>query len=42
MVMTLADLLGECFVTDLEETLVCERTAMPIRVFAVQLHATDC
>ncbi|RLM48925.1 IS6 family transposase, partial [Halorubrum sp. Atlit-28R] len=38
----LADLLSECFETDLEETWERERTATPVRVFAVQLHATGC
>ncbi|WP_042662843.1 IS6 family transposase [Haloferax sp. ATB1] len=40
--MTLADLLSECFATDLEETWERERTATPVRAFAVQLHATGC
>ena len=38
----LADLLSECFATDLEETWERERTATPVRAFAVQLHATGC
>ncbi|ELZ79644.1 transposase [Haloferax larsenii JCM 13917] len=38
----LADLLSECFATDFEETWERERTATPVRVFAVQLHATGC
>ncbi|ADQ68948.1 IS6-like element ISHbo1 family transposase [Halogeometricum borinquense] len=38
----LADLLSECFETDYEETWERERTATPVRVFAVQLHATGC
>ncbi|CQR49511.1 hypothetical protein BN996_00972 [Haloferax massiliensis] len=33
----LADLLSECFATDLEETWERERTATPVRAFAVQL-----
>ncbi len=40
--MTLADLLSECFAVDLEETWERERTATPVRAFAVQLHATGC
>ncbi len=40
--MKLADLLSKCFATDLEETWERERTATPVRVFAVQLHATGC
>jgi putative transposase len=38
----LADLLSECFAADLEETWERERTATPVRAFAVQLHATGC
>ncbi|MCF2208079.1 IS6 family transposase [Halobacterium salinarum] len=38
----LADLLSECFATDLEETWERERTATPVRAFAVRLHATGC
>jgi len=38
----LADLLSECFAADLEETWERERTATPIRAFAVRLHATGC
>ncbi|ELY30079.1 transposase, partial [Haloferax volcanii DS2] len=40
--MKLADLLSECFETNLEETWERKRTATPVRVFAVQLHATGC
>ncbi|WP_042664295.1 IS6 family transposase [Haloferax sp. ATB1] len=40
--MKLADLLSECFATGLEETWERERTATPVRAFAVQLHATGC
>jgi putative transposase len=36
----LADLLSECFAADLEETWERERTATPVRAFAVRLHAT--
>jgi len=38
----LADLLSECFATDLEEPWERERTATPVRAFAVRLHATGC
>jgi len=38
----LTDLFSECFGVDLEETWECERTATPVRAFAVRLHATDC
>jgi putative transposase len=38
----LADLLSECFGADLEETWERERTATPVRAFAVRLHATGC
>mgnify|MGYP002760782390 CR=1 FL=1 len=40
--MMLADLLSECFAADLEETWERERTATPVRAFAVRLHATGC
>jgi putative transposase len=40
--MKLADLLSECFGADLEETWERERTATPVRAFAVRLHATGC
>ena len=38
----LADRLSECFAADLEETWERERTATPVRAFAVRLHATGC
>ncbi len=38
----LADLLSETFETDLEECWERERTATPVRAFAVRLHATGC
>ena len=38
----LADLLSETFEADLEECWERERTATPIRAFAVRLHATGC
>jgi putative transposase len=38
----LADLLSECFAADLEETWERERTATPVRAFAVRLDATGC
>ncbi|GAA0279044.1 IS6 family transposase [Halobacterium noricense] len=38
----LADLLSKCFAADLEETWERERTATPVRTFAVRLHATGC
>ncbi len=40
--MQLADLLSESYATDLEESWERERTATPVRVFAVRLHATGC
>ena len=40
--MMLADLLSESYATDLEEPWERERTATPVRVFAVRLHATGC
>jgi transposase-like protein len=40
--MMLADLLSECFAADLKETWERERTATPVRAFAVRLHATGC
>ncbi|UHH24955.1 IS6 family transposase [Halobacterium noricense] len=40
--MKLANLLSECFGADLEETWERERTATPVRAFAVRLHATGC
>ncbi|ELY37711.1 transposase [Natronorubrum tibetense GA33] len=39
---TLADLLSECYDTDLEESWENERTATPVRAFAVRLHETGC
>jgi putative transposase len=42
LVRMLADLLSECFGADLEETWERERTATPVRAFAVRLHATGC
>ena len=38
----LADLLSECFAVDLEKCWERERTATPVRAFAVRLHATGC
>jgi putative transposase len=38
----LADLLSESFAADLEECWERERTATPVRAFAVRLHATGC
>ena len=38
----LADLLSESYDADLEEAWENERTAMPVRAFAVRLHATGC
>jgi putative transposase len=38
----LADLLSSSFAVDLEETWERERTATPVRAFAVRLHATGC
>ena len=38
----LADLLSESYDADLEETWENERTATPVRAFAVRLHATGC
>ncbi len=40
--MQLADLLSECYATEFDEAWERERTAMPVRVFAVRLHATGC
>jgi putative transposase len=37
-----ADLLSESFAADLEESWERERTATPVRAFAVRLHATGC
>jgi transposase-like protein len=38
----LADLLNESLAADYQESWERERTATPVRVFAVQLHATGC
>jgi transposase-like protein len=38
----LADLLSECFAADLKECWERERTATPVRAFAVRLFATGC
>ncbi|ELZ28772.1 transposase [Halogeometricum pallidum JCM 14848] len=38
----LADLLSKSFAADLEECWERERTATPVRAFAVRLHATGC
>jgi putative transposase len=38
----LADLLSESYDADLEETWENERTATPVRAFAVRLHETGC
>ncbi|MCD2201447.1 IS6 family transposase [Halobacterium sp. KA-4] len=38
----LADLLSESYEPDLEETWENERTATPVRAFAVRLHQTGC
>ncbi|OLZ39215.1 transposase [Natrinema saccharevitans] len=38
----LADLLSESYETDLEESWENERTATPVRAFAVRLHQTGC
>ncbi|PCR90376.1 IS6 family transposase [Natrinema ejinorense] len=38
----LADLLSESYATDLEESWENERTATPVRAFAVRLHQTGC
>jgi putative transposase len=38
----LADLLSESYDADLEEAWENERTATPVRAFAVRLHATGC
>lgn len=40
--MKLADLPSESYDADLEETWENERTATPVRAFAVRLHATGC
>src|SRR6056297_3914753 len=38
----LADLLSECYGADLAESWENERTATPVRAFAVRLHETGC
>lgn len=38
----LVDLLSECYDMDLGEAWEHERTATPVRILAVRLHATDC
>ena len=38
----LADLLSRCFAADFKECWERERTATPVRAFAVRLHATGC
>ncbi len=38
--MTLADLLSESYAAEFDECWERERTATPVRAFAVQLHAT--
>ncbi len=40
--MKLADMLSECYAAEFDECWVRERTATPVRVFAVRLHATGC
>ena len=40
--LMLADLLNESYEADLEESRENERTAMPVRAFAVRLHQTGC
>jgi putative transposase len=40
--MMLADLLSECYAAEFDESWERERTATPVRVFAVRLHATGC
>ncbi|MDT3437552.1 IS6 family transposase [Haloarcula sp. 1CSR25-25] len=40
--MPLSDLLSECFAVELDECWERERTATPVRAFAVRLHATGC
>ena len=40
--MTLADLLSEFYAAEFDEAWERERTATPVRVFAVRLHATGC
>jgi putative transposase len=38
----LADLLSESYDADFKEAWENERTAMPVRAFAVRLHQTGC
>ena len=38
----LVDLLSECYAADFKECWERERTATPVRAFAVRLHATGC
>lgn len=38
----LVDLLSESYAADFDESWERERTATPVRVFAVRLHATGC
>ncbi|MFU8869049.1 MAG: IS6 family transposase, partial [Natronococcus sp.] len=38
----LADLLSESYAAEFDECWERERTATPVRVFAVRLHATGC
>jgi putative transposase len=40
LIRILVDLLSEYFAADFEETWERERTATPVRAFAVRLHAT--
>ncbi|QFU84441.1 IS6 family transposase [Natronorubrum aibiense] len=40
--MLLADLLSECYAVEFDEVWERERTATPVRVFAVRLHSTGC
>jgi putative transposase len=40
--LMLADLLSESYEADLEECGENERTATPVRAFAVRLHQTGC
>ncbi|GAB7121159.1 hypothetical protein JCM9743_36300 [Natrinema sp. JCM 9743] len=40
--MMLADLLSESYAAEFDECWERERTATPVRAFAVRLHATGC
>ncbi|AHG02011.1 hypothetical protein HALLA_01545 (plasmid) [Halostagnicola larsenii XH-48] len=40
--MTLVDLLSECYAAEFDEAWERERTATPVRMFAIRLHATGC